>query len=386
VYVHEYQAKAVLALRGVEVPAGRAASSPGGAAAAFDELHAPRALIKAQIHAGGRGKAGGILAASSRRQAEDAARRLLGSTLVTAQTGPRGRPVSKVLVEEALDIQAEYYLAVTLDRDAGCPILAAAAEGGMDIETIGRARPEAIITERGNPWTGLEPFQARKVVAALGLGHDLLAPMTAVMLALGRTFIELDCSLIELNPLARLPDGRLVAADVKMTFDDSALGRHSGLADLRDPSQEEEREVEAARHDLSYVGLDGRVGCMVNGAGLAMATMDLLRLHGAEPANFLDVGGAATAEKVAAAFRILAADPGVRAILVNIFGGIVQCDLVAEGILEAVRRAKPAVPLIVRLEGNRAAEGRRALAASGLRLTAAETLDGAARSAAEAAR
>jgi len=382
VYIHEYQAKALLSKLGVAVPAGRVAQSPEQAGRAYEELHAAKAVVKAQIHAGGRGKAGGILTVASRAEAETAARRLLGSTLVTHQTGPRGRLVERVLVEESLDVRTEFYLSITLDRNEGRPLLIASARGGMEIEELSCTEPAAILRELGDPFTGLAPFQARKLSAALGLDHSLLKPMTATILALGSAFIANDCSLIELNPLALCADGRLVAADVKMSFDDNALSRHPAIADLRDAAQEDPREVEAQRYDLSYVGLQGTVGCMVNGAGLAMATMDLLRLHGGEPANFLDVGGSATAEKVAAAFRLICQDEHVRAILVNIFGGIVRCDLIAEGILTAVRQTDLRVPLVVRLEGTRAKEGREALAASGLRIVSAESLDDAAAKAA----
>jgi succinyl-CoA synthetase beta subunit len=384
-YIHEYQAKAVLARRGIAVPAGRVATSPLDAAAAFDELHTPRAVIKAQVHAGGRGKAGGIVPVAGRTEAEAAARRLLGSVLVTPQTGPRGRPVQKVLVQEWLEFRQELYLGVTLDRERGVPRVLASARGGMEIEELGRTAPDAIITEFGCPVGGIEPFQARKIFAGLGLPHELMKPATQTVMAAARAFIELDASLIEINPLAMTADGRLVAADAKMSFDDSALARHPEIADLGDASQEDPREVEAARYDLSHVGLGGNVGCMVNGGGLAMATMDLLRMRGGEPANFLDLGGAATAEKVAAAFRLICQDDGVRSILVSIFGGIVRCDLVAEGILQAVRQVNVRVPLVVRLEGNFAKEGRRALAASGLSITSADSPDDAARRAVELA-
>lgn len=385
-YIHEYQAKAVLIRRGIAVPAGRVAISAQHAGDAFEALHRERAVVKAQVHAGGRGKAGGILHAASRPEAEEAARRLLGTTLVTRQTGPRGRPVDKVLVEEALDVARECYVGVCLDRARGCPMVIASAHGGVEIETLAHAEPGAVLHEFANPSTGLMPFQARKLFAGLGLPHEHLGALTKLLLALAGTFVDCDCSLIELNPLALCADGRLVAADVKMTFDDNALSRHPDLADLRDTAQEDPREVEAQRFDLSYVGMDGSVGCMVNGAGLAMATMDLLRLHGGEPANFLDVGGSATADKVAAAFRILCQDARVRAILVNIFGGIVRCDLIAEGILEAVKRTELRVPLIVRLEGNNVEKGRQALAQSGLHVLAAASLDEAAAKAVELSR
>jgi succinyl-CoA synthetase beta subunit len=386
VYIHEYQAKALLGRQGVPVPAGRVAASPEQAAEAFDELHGAEAVVKAQVHAGGRGKAGGIRTVASRSEAEEAARSLLGTTLVTHQTGPRGRPVDRVLVEQTLHIEQELYLSVTLDRERGCPLVVASARGGMDIEELSGTEPEAILQAWGDVHAGVAPFQARTLCAALGLPHELLRPFTKMLLGLGSAFVDLDGSLIELNPLALCADGELVAADVKMSFDDNALSRHPEIADLRDTAQEDPREVEAERHDLSYVGLEGTVGCMVNGAGLAMATMDLIRLHGGEPANFLDVGGAATAERVAAGFRLICRDQRVRAILVNIFGGIVRCDLIADGVLRAVTEAELSVPLVVRLEGNHAAEGRQALAAANLDILPADSLDAAAARAVEVAR
>jgi succinyl-CoA synthetase beta subunit len=384
-YIHEYQAKSILSQRGVAVPRGFMAQSPGQAGRAFDTLGGGKAVVKAQVHAGGRGKAGGIVVVSSRGEAREEARRLLGAPLVTAQTGPAGRPVDKVLVEEALELSAELYLSISLDRSRGRPLLIASARGGTDIENLTRSEPEAILREYGNPFTGLDPFQGRKLLVGLGLPHELMRPVTDLVTALGAAFVELDCSLIELNPLALTADGRLVAADVKMSFDDNAVGRHPELADLRDTAQEDPREVEAERYDLSYVGLEGSIGCMVNGAGLAMATMDLVRLHGGEPANFLDVGGAATAERVAAAFRIICGDERVRAILVNIFGGIVRCDLIAEGILAAMQESELRVPLVVRLEGTNAEAGRQALAASELNISTASSFDEAAAKAVELA-
>jgi succinyl-CoA synthetase beta subunit len=382
VNIHEFQAKALLRAAGIPVPAGRVASNLKEAANAYGELKLRKAVVKAQVHAGGRGKAGGILPVSSRKECQDAARKLLGSTLVTHQTGPHGQPVNHVLVEESLDVARELYFSLSLDRTAGAPVAVASAAGGVEIESQG----EKVLREPGNPHDGLEPFQGRKITTGLGLPHELLRPMTDVVLALARFYIARDCSLIELNPLAVCADGRLVAADVKMSFDDNALFRHPDIADLRDPAQEDPREVEAERHGLSYVGLDGDIGCMVNGAGLAMATMDLIRLSGGEPANFLDVGGNATVEKVVAAFELLCRDPRVRAILVNIFGGIVRCDLIAEGIIKAVHEVQLKVPLVVRLEGTKAAEGRELLTQSGLRIVPAEGLAEAARKAVEMAK
>lgn len=385
-HVHEYQAKSLLARRGIPAPAGHLAASPRQAGDGFEELHVGSAVVKAQVHSGGRGKASGILDATNRPEAEAAARRLLGTRLRTRQTGPHGLPVNSVLVEEWLDVADELYLSVSLDRDQGRPLALASARGGMDIEELGRTEPEAILREYGDPARGFADFRARKLAAGLGVSHDVMKQLTHVVTTLGTTFVELDCSLIEINPLVVRRDSKLVAADVKMSFDDNALGLHPELADLRDTTQEDPREVEAKRHDLSYVGLEGTIGCMVNGAGLAMATMDLIRLNGAEPANFLDVGGAATAEKVAAAFRLICRDERVRAILVNIFGGIVRCDLIAEGILDAVKEVRPTVPLVVRLAGTKAEEGRRALAASDLSIISAHSLEEAAAKAAEPAK
>ena len=380
--IHEYQAKELLRRNGIAVPAGRVAASPDEAGAAYQELGRGQAIIKAQIHAGARGKAGGVKRVGSRAEAEAAARNLLGRRLVTGQTGPNGLPVHKVLVEETLAIRSELYLSVSLDREAGAPVAVASAHGGVDIEELGRTDPTAIVSECGDPGAGIEPFQARKLFSRMGLSKDLMQPMTALIGQLGRVFVQNDCSLIEINPLALTEDGKLVAADLKMCFDDNGLARRPELAALRDPTQEDPREVEAKRYGLSYVGLAGSVGCMVNGAGLAMATMDLIRLSGAEPANFLDVGGAATAENVTAAFRILCQDERVKAVLVNIFGGIVRCDLIAEGILAAVKQVEFKVPLVVRLEGTKAAEGRQTFAESGLEIVSADSLGDAAAKAA----
>jgi len=384
--IHEYQAKELLRRNAVAVPAGRVAASPEEAGAAYDEIGGEGAVVKAQIHAGGRGKAGGVKHASSRAEAEDAAREILGRRLVTHQTGPKGLPVHRVLVEETIAVRSEFYLSVSLDREAGRPIAVASARGGMDIEELSRTDPAAIVKEHGDCQTGIAPFQARKLFSRMGLPTDLLRPVTELVTKLGSIFVKYDCSLIELNPLVLTDDGKLVAADAKIAFDDNALARRPELADLRDETQEDPREVEAKRAGLSYVGLEGSIGCMVNGAGLAMATMDLIRLSGAEPANFLDVGGAATADKVAAAFRILCGDERVKAILVNIFGGIVRCDVVAEGIVSAAKHVKLGVPLVVRLDGTKADEARRLLAESGLETVSADSLEDAAAKAAALAR
>ena len=361
------------------MPAGRVAATPEQAARAFDELRLQRAVVKAQIHAGGRGKAGGVLFASSRAETEAAAKKILGrKTLVTAQTGPRGLPVNQVLVQEHLDLSRELYLGLSLDRSSGRPLVIAAARGGMEIEELARTEPAALLREFGDPNQGLAPFQARNLFTGLALPHEQMKPATELILSLARTFIECDCSLIEVNPLALCADGRLLIADLKMAFDDNALRRHPDIAALRDTAQEDPREVEAERYELSYVGLEGNIGCMVNGAGLAMATMDLIRLQGGEPANFLDIGGDATVEKVTAAFRLIEKDQHVRAILVNIFGGIVHCDLVANGIVAALGEVGLRAPLVVRLEGTNAEAGRKVLAGRGLSITSAESLEDAA--------
>ena len=383
--IHEYQAQAILSEYGIAVPRASPAMSPEEAGRAFNDLRAPAALVKAQVHAGGRGKSGGVVKVSSRAQAEAAAARRLGTRLVTRQTGPRGLPVHRVLVQEFVPVEAEHYASLSLDRETGRLLVMASARGGVEIEDLARSEPAAIVREYGHPLLGVQPFQARKVCVALGVPQDLMRPVASLIMALATAFVSLDASLIELNPLGRSGD-RLLPLDVKMAFDDNALARHPRIADLRDPTQEDPREVEARRADLSYVGLDGTIGCMVNGAGLAMATLDLIRHHGGEPANFLDVGGDATAEKVAAALRILCADARVRAILINIFGGIVRCDVVAQGVLEAARGVGVNRPLVVRLEGTRAAEGRALLAQAALDVTPADSLEEAAAKAVERAR
>ncbi len=375
--IHEYQAKELLQRYGVMVPRGEAVVTPEAARAAAEKLGG-RVVVKAQIHAGGRGKAGGIRLADSPERAYELAREMLGMTLVTPQTGPQGRLVRTLLIEEALPIRQEYYLGIILDRAARCPVLMASPAGGMDIEEIAQRSPELIFKEHAHPALGLQPYQARKLAFALGFAGEQLGPAVRFLLGLYRAFVELDASLVEVNPLVVTEDGRLYALDAKVTFDDNALFRHPEYAELRDVNEEEPLEVEASRYDLNYIKLNGTIGCMVNGAGLAMATMDIIKLAGGEPANFLDVGGSATTERVENGFRLLLSDPNVRAVLINIFGGIVRCDIVAEGVIQAARKIGVTVPIVVRLEGTNVERARELLAQSGLKITVAQSMSEAA--------
>ncbi len=378
--IHEYQAKALLQRYGVHVPRGDVVTTASEARAVAERLGTDVVVLKAQIHAGGRGKAGGIRRARSAAEAEQIAGQLLGSRLVTAQTGPEGHLVRRLLVEEGLDIRRELYLAVLLDRNLASPLLMASAAGGMEIEEIARERPEAILREPVPVSLGFQPFQARKLAHRLGLPASLFAPFSTLLAGLYRAFFETDASLVEINPCVLTGDGRLVALDAKMQFDDNGLFRHPEIAALRDPDEEDPLEVEAARYRLNYVHLGGNVGCMVNGAGLAMATMDIIKLAGGEPANFLDVGGGASAEQVRHAFRILLSDPAVRVVFINIFGGILRCDVLASGVVEAARELGVQVPVVVRLEGTNVEQGRAILRSSGLNFIVAETMqDGAAK-------
>ncbi len=383
--IHEYQAKQILAGFGVAVPRGALARSPEQAAEAASSLAGPqgRVVVKAQIHAGGRGKAGGVRLVQGPAAAEAAARDILGKPLVTPQTGPEGRTVRAVLVEETLPIQREFYLSLALDRESACPVLMACAEGGVEIEEIAARSPEKIGRWPIDPLLGIMPYQTKQLAVFLELGK----PAAAQELCQGlyRAFWQRDASLLEINPLVLCGDGRLVALDAKMNFDENALFRQAEVAELRDPGEEHPLETEAARHNLSYIRLDGDIGCMVNGAGLAMATMDIILLCGGRPANFLDVGGGTDADRVAAAFKILLAQPGVRAVLVNIFGGIVRCDTIAEGIVAAAQEMKVRVPLVVRLQGTLVERGREIMAQSGLNIIAAEGMEEAARAAVRAA-
>ena len=384
--LHEYQAKQVLAAHGIAVPPGRVAGDGAEAAAAARALGGSLWVVKAQVHAGGRGKAGGIRPCRSPEQAAAAAEALIGTSLATRQTGPEGRPVGKVLVERGCDVARELYAALLVDRAAGRVAVIASTEGGMDIEEVAAAAPEKVVAFAIDPATGARPFHGRRLARALGLDGSREAAAAALLDALVRAFHDCDASLIEINPLAVTAGGELLALDCKLELDDNALFRHRDLLALRDESQEDPAEREAGRAGLSYVRLDGTIGCMVNGAGLAMATMDICKLAGGAPANFLDVGGGATREQVAAAFRIVVADPRVRAVLVNIFGGIMGCDVIADGIVAAARELALALPVVVRLEGTNVERGKAVLAASGLAVTVADDLADAAAKVVAAAR
>jgi succinyl-CoA synthetase beta subunit len=377
--IHEFQAKQVLARFGVPVPKGQPASTPDEAAAAFRALGQPKAVIKAQIHAGGRGKAGGVKLISSAEEARDFAARLLGKPLVTHQTGPEGRVVRRVYVEEASQVARELYLGMVVDRKAAAVGVIASTEGGTEIEEVAAKTPEKIITDPVDPLLGMAPFQARRIAFALGLKDKQVGQFATLLGALYRAFAETDAALIEINPLVVTADGRVICLDAKISFDDNGLFRHPDIRELRDPNEEDPAETEAAKYDLSYVHLDGNIGCMVNGAGLAMATMDIVKYYGAEPANFLDVGGGANAQKIAAAFRILLSDSRVKAVLINVFGGIMQCDVLARGVVDAAREVKLSIPLVVRMEGTNVKEGKQILAESGIKVIAANDMADAAR-------
>jgi succinyl-CoA synthetase beta subunit len=371
--IHEYQAKAVLARYGVPVPRGEVAASADEAAAAAARLGG-RVVVKAQIHAGGRGKGGGIRVAADAEEARRIAGAMLGMRLVTEQTGPQGRLVSRVLVEEALAVARELYVGLVVDRASQRPVVMASAEGGVEIEQVAARAPERIVKAFVDPGVGLQPFQSRKLAFAIGLRGALVGRAVRLLEALYDAFRATDASLVEINPLVVTDAGALLALDAKMTLDDNALFRHPDLQELRDPAEEDPLEVEASRHGLNYIKLDGNIGCMVNGAGLAMATMDIIKLAGGEPANFLDVGGGANAEQIRHAFRILTADPHVRAVLINIFGGILRCDVLAAGLVAAVRELGVRVPVVIRMEGTNVDEGKRMLRESGLNFTTAETM------------
>jgi succinyl-CoA synthetase beta subunit len=377
--IHEFQAKQVLAHFGVPVPKGQPASTPDEAAAAFRALGQPKAVIKAQIHAGGRGKAGGVKLIGSAEEARDFAARLLGKPLVTHQTGPEGRVVRRVYVEEASQVARELYLGMVVDRKAAAVAVIASTEGGMEIEEVAAKTPEKIITDPVDPLLGMAPFQARRIAFALGLKDKQVGQFATLLASLYRAFVETDASLIEINPLVVTADGRVICLDAKISFDDNGLFRHPDIRELRDANEEDPAETEAAKYDLSYVHLDGNIGCMVNGAGLAMATMDIVKYYGAEPANFLDVGGGANAQKIAAAFRILLSDSRVKAVLINVFGGIMQCDVLARGVVDAAREVKLSIPLVVRMEGTNVKEGKQILAESGIKVIAANDMADAAR-------
>ncbi|HDI59731.1 MAG TPA: ADP-forming succinate--CoA ligase subunit beta [Desulfobacteraceae bacterium] len=376
--IHEYQAKALFGRFDVPIPAGRAAFSVDEAVAAAEDLGGYPVVVKAQIHAGGRGKGGGVKLARSREEVAKVAGEILGMTLVTHQTGPEGRLVKKVLVEQGLDIAKELYLSLLPDRGSAKYLVMASEAGGMDIETVAAETPEKIVKVWIDPLIGLQPFHVREVGFGLNLPPAAMKPFTRLLTNLFKLFVELDCSLVEINPLVLTADDRVLALDAKVNFDDNALYRHKDILDYRDLDEEDPLEVEASRHNLNYIKLDGNVGNMVNGAGLAMATMDIIKRAGASPANFLDVGGGASAEMVENGFRIILSDPNVRGILINIFGGILRCDVLAQGVVEAARKTRVNVPVVVRMEGTNVEEGRRILAESGLNLTSAVDLKDAA--------
>ena len=385
--VHEYQAKQILEAHGVNVQRGEVASTADEAEAIARELDCPLYIVKAQIHAGGRGKGGGVKLAKNPDEVKEHADAILGMQLVTPQTGPEGKLVRKVLVAEASDIERELYLGMVIDRTDSRLVIMGSEEGGVDIEEVAATRPEKILKQTIDPAIGLPPFQARKLAYDLDIPRELVNKAADLMIGLYNAFVDSDCSLAEINPLAitRIDDGQdIVALDAKLNFDDNALWQHEVISVMRDPHEEDARELEAGESGLSYISLDGNIGCMVNGAGLAMATMDLIQLHGGEPANFLDVGGGATAETVTHAFRLILADEKVQAVLVNIFGGIMQCDVIANGIIEAVKQVDLTVPLVVRLEGTNVELGKQILADSGLNLIAADGLSEAAQKAVQA--
>ena len=372
--IHEYQAKTVLARFGVPVPRGEVVFSAVEAGEVARRLGGDLSVVKAQIHAGGRGKGGGVKIAKSATEAEHLAKQMIGMTLVTHQTGPDGRKVGRVLIEEGLQIERELYLSIVLDRAAVRPVVIASAAGGMDIEEVAASHPEQILREHIDPATGIAPFQGRKLAFGMGLEGGAVNRFVKVLEALYRAFVETDASMIEVNPLILTRPGELLALDAKVSFDDNALYRHPDLRDLRDLSEEDPLEVEASKHSLNYIRLDGNIGCMVNGAGLAMATMDIIKLAGGEPANFLDVGGGANAEQIKNAFRILMADTNVNAVLINIFGGILRCDILAQGVIAAVTELGVRVPIVIRMEGTNVEEGKRLLRESGLNFTTADSM------------
>lgn len=386
--IHEYQAKQLFERFGVATPKGIAATTAQEAAQTARDMGLSQYVVKAQVHAGGRGKGtfkngfkGGVHVVDSVKEVEDVAGKMLNQVLVTKQTGETGKLVSKIMVAEAVDLKKECYFAILQDRARECPVIVASTEGGMDIEEVAATRPEAIIREHIDPALGILPFQALKIAVALGLTGPLLRQATKLITNVYKLFTTLDCSLVEINPLVVTTDDRVCALDAKFNFDDNALYRHPEIMEMRDETEEDPREVEAGKYDLNYIGLDGNIGCMVNGAGLAMATMDIIKYYGGEPANFLDVGGSATEEMVTNAFRILTSDKNVKALLVNIFGGIMRCDVIAQGIVAAAKNIDMKIPLVVRLEGTNVEIGKKILADSGIAIIPADNLDEAAQKA-----
>lgn len=376
--IHEYQAKEVLKQYGVVVPDGKVAFSVEEAVKAAEEIGTDVTVVKAQIHAGGRGKAGGVKIAKHLDEVRTYAEELLGKKLVTHQTGPEGKEVKRLLIEQGCDIQSEYYVGMVVDRSTGRVAIMASEEGGTEIEEVAAKTPEKIFTETIDPTVGLLPFQARKLAFAINIPKELVNKAATFMMGLYKAFVEKDCSLAEINPLVVTGDGNVMALDAKLNFDDNALYRHPDIQALRDEDEEDPKEIEASKHDLSYIALDGNIGCMVNGAGLAMATMDIIKHHGGEPANFLDVGGGASTEKVTEAFKIILSDQKVKGILVNIFGGIMKCDVIANGVVEAAKQVGLDRPLVVRLEGTNVELGKEILSNSNLNITPATSMDEAA--------
>jgi succinyl-CoA synthetase beta subunit len=378
--IHEYQAKELFEKFGVATPRGTVASTPEEAAEAASEIGS-QIVVKAQVHAGGRGKGtfkngfqGGVHLVQTAEEAAEIAGKMIGETLVTHQTGEEGKLVSKIMVADAVDIEKEYYLAILLDRESRSPVIVASTEGGVNIEEVAEQTPELIHREVIHPILGLQPYEIRNLASKLGLSGDIAKQFGKLLKGLYTLFIQCDCSLVEVNPLVTTPDGQVLALDAKFDFDDNALYRHPEIEALHDPTEEDPREVEAAKYDLNYIGLDGNIACLVNGAGLAMATMDIIKQFGGEPANFLDVGGGATQEQVRNAFKIILGDPNVKGILVNIFGGIMDCDVIAKGIVAACSEVDLGIPLVVRLEGNNVTAGKETLAGSDVDLIPADTL------------
>lgn len=384
--IHEYQAKSILAGYGIPVLRGKVAYNIEDAVKAAADLGGNLWVVKAQIHAGGRGKAGGVILCRSVDEVKQAAQKLLGSRLVTHQTGPKGQEVQRLYIEEGCDIAQELYLSLVVDRSNQCPSFVASEAGGVDIETVSEKTPEKILKFQVDPASGIQPYHGRKLIYGLGLQDTAAQKMTQLAQQLYRCFMETDASLVEMNPLVVTTKGDLLTLDAKMTFDDNGLFRHPGIAELRDENEEDASELEANRQGLSYVKLDGNIGCMVNGAGLAMATMDIIKLNGANPANFLDVGGGASQEKVSAAFKLILADPNVEAILINIFGGIMRCDVIAQGIVSAAKEINLTVPMVVRLQGTNEKEGKQILKDSPLSIISADDLGEAAFKVAQAVR
>lgn len=376
--IHEYQGKQILKQYGVKVPEGRVAFSVDEAVKAAEELGTQVVVVKAQIHAGGRGKAGGVKVAKNLDEVRTYANEILGKVLVTHQTGPEGKEVKRLLIEQGCDIKKEYYVGVVVDRATNRVVMMASEEGGTEIEEVAAHTPEKIFKEVVDPVTGLLPFQARRLAFAINIPAELVNKAASFMLSLYQAFVDKDCSIAEINPLVVTGDGEVMALDAKLNFDSNALYRHSDVLELRDLEEEDEKEIQASKYDLSYIALDGNIGCMVNGAGLAMATMDIIKFYGGDPANFLDVGGGATEEKVTEAFKIILSDPKVKGIFINIFGGIMKCDIIASGVVAAAKQVSLDKPLVVRLEGTNVDLGKQILKDSGLDIVAADSMaDGA---------